>query len=424
MLMIDEPARADPRTNSVEDAAANSLIPKFGVALFDNPRDMSAGWACRAEESPFKFNSVAELSNDTMWVTNLDWNEYQQRAKKLSNLRRVDYLRSSLTSIAADLGSRIVGSFARESSAVLARVLRQAMLVAIHTYRWETPSSDLREDVLSDDIRRVLPHAPKPQPHTRAALLSAYQSYSAPEWAPTYEPDTISLTMRLNRLEYARRVMATLVPDDAWTYMPPEQACSMSIEDLLNPERPVLVEAAVELGDIDPDIATLVAFGAQTQRRTGLRKWISQPELTWLSRHAKVRVSSVLIAQSARPLPAKVDLPARLTSDPLFALSISAGLVAEAHWSSIASPVYNQAARSNEVSSWAVWVRAADRALSFSLALKAKEAGFRVQGYGNGSIVIRTARKDLNRCLAFADANEIAHPAFHPIFAEHGVVLE
>lgn len=406
------------------DEAAKSLIPKFGVALFDNPRDMSAGWACRADESPFKFNSVSELSNDTMWVTSLAWEEYNYRAKKLNHLRRIDYLRTSLTAIAADLGRRLVGAYAMDSSAVLAKVLNQSMLIAIHTYRWDSPTSDLREDVLAKDILRILPPAPKPQQHTRAALMSAYQAYSTPDWAPMYEPDTITLTMRYNRLDYAQQITNTLVPDDAWTYVPPEQACRMNIDELLNPERPSLVEAVVELGDINPDISTLIAFGAGTTRRAGLRKWISQPELAWLSRHCKVRVSSALLSQGARPLPPGVVLPARLTSDPLFSLTISAGLVAEAHWTAIVSPVYNRALRNEDVSSWAVWLRAIDRSLSFSLALKAFEAGFRVTGYGNGSIVLKTTRSNLRACLKFADENNIAHPAFHQIFTEHGIANE
>lgn len=405
----------------IEMATAKSLLPNFGVALFDNPRDMSSGWACRANESPFQFGGVSELSNDTLWVTSLDWNEYQQRAQKLSHLRRIDYLRSSLNSIAADLGVRITGAHAMEASSVLATVLNQSMLIAIHTYNWESPTSDLRGDVLSDDIRRILPYAPKPQPHTRAALTAAYQSYSVPDWSQKYVPDSVTLTMRFNRLDYAKRIMATLIPDDSWTYIPPDKACHMAIEDLLNPEKPTLVEAAVELGRIDPEIASLIAFGAQATSRNSLRKWISQPELSWLSRHAKVSVSSVLVSKSARPLSQNVSLPAKLISDPLFSLTISAGLVSESHWSAIATPQYSRILRANDTNSWAVWLRAADRAMSFALALKAHEFGLLVAGYGNGSIVVRVPRDSLRTCLAFADANDICHPAFHQIFAEHGI---
>lgn len=395
-------------------------MPQFGVALFDNPRDMSSGWACRAGEPAFPFSSVADLSNDTIWVAALDWDEYRQRAQRMSNLRRIDFLRSSLTAIAADLGRRIQGEYARESSVALAKVVRQAMLIAINVYGWEAPASDLRGDVLSEDIRRTLPAAPKPHQHTRAALLSAYQDYSTPDWPPSYQPDTITITLRHNRLEYARRIMATQVPDDAWTYLPPEQAASLPIEALLNPAQPTLVEAVLELSSIDPAMASLIAFGATASRRSALRKWISQPELAWLSRHAKVRVSSALVSRSARPLPETVQLPSKLLSDPLFTLSISAGLVAESHWYSLASRVYNRALKMSEAGSWAVWLRAMDRSLSFGLAHRAHEAGFRVSGYGNGSVVLRLERSRLNECLAFAEANDIAHPAFYPIFAEHG----
>lgn len=406
------------------DAEAHSHIPNFGVALFDNPNDMTAGWACRADESPFKFSGIAELSNDTLWVTNLSFDEYKNRAKKISHLRRSDYLRSSLTSIAADLGIRITGVFAREASVVLARVFRHSMLIAIHTYAWESPLTDLRGDTLSDDIRRYLPYATSAQPLTRAAFISAHQSYSMPEWGSFYEPDTVPLTMRYNRMDYAKQIMATMVPDDSWTYMPPGDACRMTINDLLNPDRPCMVEAAVELGTLNPDIAALISFGAQTARRSGIRKWISQPELSWLSRHATVRVSSVLYAQAAAPMPANLGLPERLTADPLFAMSLSAGLVAEAHWSAVAAPVYNRTSKSNDVSSRAVWLRAVDRALSFGLAQKAYEAGFRVSGYGNGSVFVRVARSRLHDCLKFADENNIAHPAFDAIFKENGTQQE
>jgi hypothetical protein len=416
------PSRSSSSANDGgEQVKRAPAVPKFGVALFDNPKEMTVGWACCANEEPFRFSSANELSNDAIWVTSLDWNKYQMRGQRLSHLRRVDYLRSSLSQIAADLGRRITGEYARESSAVLAKVVQQAVMIAVGVYGWEEPSSDLREDVLADDIQRTVGTAPKPQRHIRAPLLSAYQAYSSPPWDPIYEADSVTVTLRYNRLEYARQIMATAVPDDAWTYVPPNQAQILTIDSLLDPSRPSLVEAAVELGNINPSTAALIAFGAQVSRRSGLRKWISQPELVWLSRHARVRVTSALISRSARLLPDTAQLPQRMLDDPLFSLSISAGLVAESHWSAITSPVYNRQDRKNEASSWGVWLRAADRALSFGLAMKAHEAGFHVVGYGNGSVVLRLTRPRLEGCLEFADQNGIAHPAFHPIFQEHGI---
>lgn len=401
-------------------AATRRRVPQVGVALFDNPKEMSAGWACIADKAPVRFGSVHDLNSDALWVTNLDWEEYRLRASKFSNLRRGDFLRSSLSQIAGDLGRRMNGEFAMETCPVLAKVVHQAVMIAVGVYGWEEPVSEMREDTLADDIRRSIGQAPKLQRHLRTAMVSAHQSYSSPDWPPTYEPDSFTITLRYNRLDYARLVMANPVPDEAWTYIPPERASELSIESLMNPAQPSLVEATVELGRIDPDMAALIAFGSQPGKRAGVRKWISQPELAWLARHTRVNVSSALVASSARPLPESAQLPPALYSDPLFSLSISAGLIAECHWTALASTTYNRTSRTNDVSAWAVWLRAVDRALSFELALRAQKAGFHVVGYGTGSVVLRLSRDRMQECLAFADDNNIAHPAFHPLFVQHG----
>ena len=406
---------------SLEAAAARSLMPKFGIALFDNPRDMSAGWACRADEAPFKFTSSFELSNDTIWVSSLKLAEHKKKAERLGNIKQIGYLRSSLITIAGDLGLNIAASNAMNSSEILAKLFNQTMLIAINTYRWKSPANELRGETLTDDIRRMLPHAPKPPSHIRSALTGAYQSYSSPEWADEWEPESFMITLRYNRVEYAEKIMTTIVPDEVWTYIPPEQLNGMSINDLLNPNQPSLVEAVVDFRGIDPDIANLISFGVEPSVRSGLRKWISQPELSWLSRHANVRVSSALISRSARTLPDGIGLPGNLTSDPLYSLAISAGLVAESHWNAIATPAYNKSQRCIEMNTWTVWLRAVDRALSFSLALKAYHAGFKVKSYGNGSIQIKTTKDKLMACLEFADENEVFHPAFSEIFKTYGI---
>jgi hypothetical protein len=116
-----------------------------------------------------------------------------------------------------------------------------------------------------------------------------------------------------------------------------------------------------------------------------------------------------------------VQLPRFLTDDPLMSLSLSAGLLAESHWAAITQPVYNRQQRGEDISAWSVWLRAVDRSLTFNLALKAQQAGFRVQGYGNGSCQIRLQKMRLREALDFAEANGCSHPCFDPIFQEHGI---
>lgn len=394
--------------------------PKVGVALFDNAGEMSSGWACLSDEHPFRFGSVHELSNAAIWVTNLTWEEYRLNASKLSHLRRVDFLRSSLPQIAADMGRRITGEFAKETAPILANVVQQAVLIAVSVYQWEEPISEIREDTLADDIKRTVAQAPKPKSHLRSSLSSAHQSYSSPAWPPSYEPDSFFVTLRFNRLSYARSLLSNPMPDEGWSLIPSSQPELLTLDCLLDPCHPCLVEATVELGRIDPGLASLISFGATPNKRAGIRKWISQPELAWLSRHTRVNISAALVCTSARSLPETAQFPALLSSDPLFELSISAGLIAECHWTALASPTYNKLSKSSDYSAWATWLRAVDRSMCFDLALKAHNSGFLVNGYGNGSAVIRATRDRLQDCLGFAEANAIAHPAFFPLFVEHG----
>lgn len=397
-------------------------MPRFGVALFDNDRDMSSGWACEGEGTPFYFTSVNGLSSDTIWVTSLDWNEYKCRGQKQHNLRRVDYLRTSLGRIAADMGVRITGEFAEQGSALVSKVVTRAVQIAALTYGWEDPAAELREDTLYEDIRRTIVQAPKPQRHVGSALLSAHQSYSSPDWSNTFEEDSIHITLRYNRLEYAAKLLSMDVPDEGWTLVSGNRASELSLDRLLDPAHPCLVEATVELGGCDPDTATLASFGAQLGKRSGVRKWISQPELTWLSRHARVHVASALISRAPRPLPAAAKLPAAMTADPAFALSLSAGLVAESHIHALSATTYSRATKSSVATAWAVWIKALDRSLSFDLAHKVLRARFLPLGYGSGSVLVRCARKRLPELLEFAESNGIAHPSFYPIFQEHGLV--
>jgi hypothetical protein len=403
-------------------AAEFGRAPAFGVALLDNPNELSAGWACLSGFKPIRFSSPNELETDAVWVTSVKYDEYVRRAKSAHNLRRLDYFRTSLPMIAADLGTRITREYAVTSSELLADIAQRSVSLAVRLYGWTNPVTDLREDLLQEDIRRSLAQAPKPQRHMVASLISAYQAFSTPTWLPVYETDMISVTLRYNRLDYAQRILATLVPDEGWNYIPNESVRGFGLDDFLNPERPCLVEASVEVGAVDPSLAALIAFGQSPGKRQGMRKWISQPELMWLHRHARVNVESAYFSPGGRELPASARLSPLLTEDPLLSLSYSAGLVAESHWSALCGPTYNRQSRLSEVSTWAVWLRAMDRAMCFSLAMDACRAGYQPFGYGNGSVIVNLKKAELPRLLEFAQEHGLSFPTFKSLYEEHGVV--
>lgn len=431
--MLKVSSRGDSHRNPTEreddDAAVSYALPRFGVALFDDSRD--SGWAMLPDGEPFRFRTPEDLRNDCIWVCSAESSEFRTRWSKQHHLRANDYI-SKLSHITADFGFRAdgqgkFGALAKSACTVLAPTIHRAMVIASQAYGWRHPAQMLREDTLTDDLQKYLARvvaAPAVRNDMRMPIASAYQTYSSPPWPAPKSGKTVALTLRYNRLVYAQKVMATPMPDTSWIHNSVDLTPNFRypMEQALDPDQPCLVCATVEFAGKERDLATLCAFGSQI-KRTVLRTWISQPELRWLSRFAHVQITGVIYTQSVHPLPKKLQLPEMLTGDPLFELSVPAGLVAEAHWKALAKDLYKPNVEGKkEISQWALWLRATDRALSFELALAAHRRGFEVLGYGNGSATVKCEQSQLPQLLDFTLENDVAHPCFEPIFKEYGLI--
>ncbi|MEJ8837583.1 hypothetical protein [Ramlibacter sp. AN1133] len=423
--MLKFPARAAQPEQ--EEPLTRGRLPRFGVALFDESRQ--SGWACLVDMQPFRFRQPQDLPNDCVWVCSATGTDFRPWAQ-LAHIRSADYV-SKLHYLAHDYGLRVegegkFGQLAQQACAQLAPTIHRTMVIASQVYGWTDPSTMLRGVSLTEDIRKCLVAPPAPRNFMRGMLQSAYQSYSKPvvhAFNRASGPE-ITITMRYNRLEYAKRLLAQQIPDGHWTCV--SDSAGYPLDKALDPAYPSLVTATVEFVGKDAEISDLCAFGADASRGM-LRSHISQPELQWLSKHARIHITSAHVAATGKPLPSNAQLPELLTSDPLFSLSVPAGLVAEAHWKAIGTPTYNPRAASGdkrEFSSWAVWLRAHDRAFSFELAMAAHQAGFRVLGYGNGAATVRVEKERLPQLLDFCMENEIAHPAFRSIFQDHGLCAD
>lgn len=399
-------------------------MPRFGVAIFDNDEDMTGGWASLAGAQEFRFRQPNDLPSDSIWITSIEGPKFRP-LEKMHHLRSADFLRSKLKVLAADFGMATEGDdWARPAVRALSELANRTVLVAAQVYGWEDPLRMLMGKSLVEDIRKTMIRPNPVRPHMKAPLLSAHQIYSSPEVGSGYLSDSIFLNLRLNRLAHAKKIMSTMVPDGAWSYSGREEGNSFdySVEAALRSDKPSLVEATVETSRTDPEISSLVAFGSSLGKRNGLRSWISQPELKWLSQHAKVTINRIYQTHGSKPLPERMQLPELLVSDPLYQMSVSVGLVAECHWSAIANRTYNSLATiKEEVSVWGVWLRAVDRAICFDLALKAHKAGFSVRGYGTGSVLVSLQRSRLHELLEFSMENGIAHPSFREVFERNGL---
>lgn len=411
------------------ESAPRVVLPRFGVALFDDSRE--SGWASLPDGEAMRFNSPQDLRSDCIWVCSADGDDFHKKWSRLHHLRAQEYI-SKLSHIASDFGLQTgvqgrFGGLAQRACSVLSPAIHRSMVIAAQVYGWTDPTSQLAENFLMDSVRNTLfdeVAPPNVRQNMASPFMSAFQRTSAPAWYDKFRPDRISVTLRYNRLDYAQRILATPVPEGAWSYEGSDTKSGFrcSMDRALDPDQPCIVNATVEYGGMDPDIACLTAFGAAAGSKSpALRTWISQRELQWLSKYARVQIHGIHFAMNSRPLPVKVQLPELLTSDPLFSLSVSAGMVAEAHWKALANPGKKRG-RPQPANPWTVWLRAADRAFSFELALAAFQRGFFVSYYGNGSILVYLDRAALPDLLDFALENDVAHPAFRSLFEDNGLV--
>lgn len=414
--MIGASARREPKEAAPDIDVP--LVPDFGVALSDYPEDlMSAGWACLFGKSPFRYTSVGDLPNNAIWVTSYK-HDYKKegRIKHRHHLRRVDYLRANLFQIAKDFGWSIDGGDAAVNIEKLARLFHQTMHLALNCYKWRDPMNALQNASLYADIRNVL-KPPKPDDALVPYLTSACQSYSSPAWPYSARTDQVFVTLRFNRLEYARKLLSQPLPSGSWSH----RTCQGGerIEDFFDPARPCLIECTLEFLDTDPDLVILSAFGAEPHQR-GLRRWITQVEAYWMSKIARITPTTVIECSGARPMGHAYALPAALTVDPLFSLSGAAGVLAESHLYAIWASTWHPGLQMTAVSVEGVWLRAMDRAICFSAAEQLMRAGHRVTGYGNGSISVSVARSSLVEFAQLADELQMMFPNFSVLLRENG----
>lgn len=391
----------------------------MGVMIYDNPKECTSGFASIAGEPATNVRQPEDLANNVIWLTNADFTTFRSLGHQtVHNLRGNEFLRTRLDQIAADLGISLLGEYAHTSAPVLSTVVSRMVSLIAAGYEWK-PGELANADSLYLNIKSRFP---KDQyitnnPGLERALWAAYQPDSVVT-KPHFNPNSIFLTLRVNRLAHARAVMNCPVPDDAWEYvhenkLPPSQRERLAM--CLESDRPVLAEVELDMSRADSEYAQLAAFGKKTASRMELRKWVSHPELVWLTKVSPLLIRSVYLSAGYRPLHEKLRMPDVLTSDPLLRLSYSAGLLAENHWVALATDEYHKGMRKKVLTSRAVWLRAADRAQCFALARRAHDRGLFVTGYGAGGIRIQVTKAELWSVISFCIENQMVSPDFAPL---------
>ncbi len=393
--------------------------PRFGVIAFQNPQAPTSGAACVAGGRPQMFGGRTELASDVLWISNAPKGDYAQ------NFRAPGFLRVSTPNIAGDLGVSLTDLV--EGLPSVAQTVGRVRDILVHAYPWYDLSLDWDSSggrkTMSDCIAQLLPPLGEIPPALESPLRQACQTYSSvPDGGlRPYDDGPRSIyTLRMNRLTYANYLCQQMFPTNSWLAVADAQHQGATLDQLLDPDFPSLVEASVEFsGDTGPySVSQLAAVGSTSSAsKTTVRRWFSQPELAWLVEHANVHVLSAYVSQGARPLDPMHRLPEILMADPVYALSLSAGIVAEMHWDALAKGSSVRRAYPGatfkyvqQLTSTAVWLRAFDRAYSFQMAKAVADRGYDVSGYGYGAVSFWGPKNDLQPIIDLSDELGATYP--------------
>lgn len=360
----------------------------------------------------------SQLRNDFLWVSNVS--ALEPVTHLYPNLRNNFYFRRRPAEIAADIGvidpAQAGGEQGAQQAAMLSCVFTRVMTIAARAYGWdvfEMGPLRVREPYLMRDIGSTLPDDPEVDESLERALAQAYQPHSAPMAATYYwSAETFAVTLRFNEVSYAKQLLGAPVPGTGKWHLVGDLA-DWSDNKLLAYclSRPTVVRASIDWDGTAEELSVLAAFGMSGQARGLQRRWITQPELTWISKIAKVKIHQFWVFDGElNPVAPEWQLPELLDTRPQARLSYSAGLVAYNHMLAVTQSRWDRHARSPRCSVHAAWLTAHDRAAMFDLALRAHNKGFIVDRYGQGSLRVRIRADQLGQLEQFKSEYGFMYP--------------
>ena len=375
----------------------------YGAVIFDDEKRPGAGWAALAGGEAFRIRGTGDLATDAYWWTNLSVQTvYLNRGLQAYHLKRVDYLRPTITQLQAELGLLVTRMTPARIVEIVAEIFGRVMRLAEQHYGVDRPHGfTLAEDMYAEIIKADTPI----EPMIDEALKQAMQSYV--HCQATAPAGSKLLVFRRPRIVHALDVLSTPVPGTQWEYIDGDKMPPMDkrVDWIVNQSRPALVRASVRR--VDHEVAGIVSFAGGNKEQ---RNWMSHPELLTLSKFAKVQIEGAFMGAEYVPHPVYKNI---FTGGPLGPLSTSVGVLAENYWHSLSTShsfkrFANQSEKVN--SPRAVWYSASDRFHMLMPALMMHTSGFIVRGYGRGQVTLAVQRGALEEARACAAAAGLLAP--------------
>ena len=413
------------KEKKIESLFDDNKDVKFGCVCFDmhegSDGKMSPlpgnGWASIEGKSAFRIRSVADLSPDVKWWSNLNKNTLWNSGKQnLLKLKRSDYLKTDLGDIMKELQMSPpnipIANICEYLSDIFNRVMRMAIeFYGLNDFQKEDLIEELNNHLLAKDENIDI--------SIDQAFMRSYQDRVFCETNNLNLEGHKKIYLRRPRVQHAKLILDTRIPvkNSKWEVIFPEdlpETKEERLEFLLNNERPFICKVKIlsfhEMDNAFINVTKLLNMGESIAPKNVRKKrdWMCQTELLYYSKFANLDIEAVIIGDRYDEECYDNLLP---DMGPLGNMSYSYGLLSECVWHAITDRSYDKLNKSKTlVSPRACWLKATDRFLTLTSAMMLSSQGHNVLSYGSGSVVVSIADNDIAKLIEQAPAAGLTVP--------------
>ena len=381
----------------------------LGVCIFDNPDAPQDGYISIDGADAVKIRGANELSNNVLWVTNLNFNQFKrERFYQNSNMKDNQYFRTSLDIMQKELG--VVNSDpavkAQMLSAIGSRIVSLSnKLLGTNLYESHKEyrfSNEIKNAIFPDELKGY--ESLELIPIVKEASRHATQNHQAmsgshiPRGSTTYG-------FYFPRTEYARYLMKLPMPcKNDWreiTFKSRQfeigtfegkkiKGTDEAIATLMKLSESRAIMLKIEVNYMDPFYAKFGTFSAGLKE---VRSWATLPEVIELSRYARISVFAGISCSIGR-----LNVLDAVLNEIEIEFSYSRGILLENAW--VALSIGYGDMRSNFLSAY---IRAYDRIVCGKAAASFADK-FVVGSYGTGRVTLYLNSGDVEAANNLAES--------------------
>lgn len=363
----------------------------LGIAFFDNQYDGSSPGTAFKNGGNFRFNHINDLDSDTLWVTNIGFQEFKKQKLYLKpNLQNDTFLGRPLPSIYSWLGLE-------NSSNIKKGKCLENIAVNVDEYLSHYYGINLEDQKFSLTYAFKDSLFPK-EYNDRADASRNYNLYSAARDSyvalqyPTATPKKeIITTYQLSLNKYLNALFNLTYPEynATWKLIKNDNAVQLDetkLKEVLDGYEHGFVEVSIR--NVNPSVSKFAPFSRAKigYRKQSIRKWCSIPEALLYSHFGQVDVKQAYVTNNTSKLNLNfAPLPEKVSH------SLSSEIISYCLLSAI-SPFTQQPPSYIDVIS--SYISMYDRLYLFKLAKVLYEKGFEVLNFGRGKITLGFSTKD------------------------------